>query len=70
MLGIQETHIKGCGVMQCMKGVKVGSGKGWKQYCGVDEKSRGCVLDGKTLVATPSDQFLIVSKHGASQGEL
>ena len=51
-MGIQETHTKGCGVMDCAMGSEseVWEGmEGGVMWCGVDEKSKergkeGCAL--------------------------
>ena len=43
-MGIQETHTKGCGVMDCAMGSEseVWEGmEGGVMWCGVDDKSKG-----------------------------
>ena len=44
VLGVQETHMKGCGVMDCMEGSECELWEGMKGgvvWCGIDEKIRG-----------------------------
>ena len=54
-MGVQETHMKCCGVIDCMMGSesKVWEGMEGVVWCGVDEKRKGLGKKGCALFMSP-----------------
>ena len=58
VIGVQETHIKGCGVIDCMMGSESEVWEGMEGrvvLCGVDVKSKGIGKEGYALLMSSED---------------
>ncbi len=56
MIGLQEMHMKGCGIVECLGGNERGIWEGMEEgvvWCGIDEKSRGRGKEGCPLLLSP-----------------